>query len=106
MFYDAFIKVVENFSIPSKDEHYSRNNSNIDIGTDWTSANKLVKISHGKDTLHSMISGFYSSKPEWTNGLTVRQWLSTQSYEDQWKFGLQKLTEFAKEIGAKIEFVE
>ncbi|WP_431726039.1 hypothetical protein [Treponema socranskii] len=26
--------------------------------------------------------------------------------DNQWKFGLQKLTEFAKEIGAKIEFVK
>ncbi|WP_308687381.1 RHS repeat-associated core domain-containing protein [uncultured Treponema sp.] len=58
MFYDAFIKVVENFSIPSKDEHYSRNNSNIDIGTDWTSANKLaeqgqvVKMPETKDLYH------------------------------------------------------
>lgn len=52
------------------------------------------------------MSGYYSSIQSFTNGQTVRQWLSTQSYEDQWKFGLQVLTEFAKEIGAKIEFIE
>ena len=66
----------------------------------------IVKISHGADSLHSKLSGYYSSKDVFTGGLTVRQWLSTQSYEEQWKFGLQKLTEFAKELGAKIEFVE
>ncbi len=69
-------------------------------------SHNIVKISHGKDTLHSMISAYYSSKQKFTGNMTVRQWLSTQSYEDQWKFGLQKLTEFAKQIGAEIEFVE
>ena len=68
--------------------------------------NNIVKISHGKETLHQMITNFYNAKAEFTGGLTVREWLSTQSYEEQWKFGLQKLTEFAKKIGAKIEFVE
>ena len=66
----------------------------------------IVKISHGADTLHSKISGYYSSVQKFTNGMTVRQWLSSKSYEEQWKFGLDILTKFAKEMGAKIEFVE
>jgi hypothetical protein len=42
-------------------------------------------------TLHTRISAFYSSiQPKITNSntLTVRQWLSTQSYEAQREFGL------------------
>ena len=66
----------------------------------------IVRISNGAKSLHSKITGFYNSIQDFTDGLTVREWLSTQSYEEQWKFGLEKLTEFAKELGAKIEFVE
>jgi hypothetical protein len=42
-------------------------------------------------TLHTRISAFYSSlQPKITNSntLTIRQWLSTQSYEAQREFGL------------------
>lgn len=31
----------------------------------------------------------YSSKDFFTNGLTVRDWLNGQSFEDQWNFGMQ-----------------
>lgn len=37
----------------------------------------------------SVINGFYSSKPRFTGGLRVREWLSTQSFEEQMKFGLE-----------------
>ncbi|WP_225969241.1 RHS repeat domain-containing protein, partial [Treponema pedis] len=69
-------------------------------------AKNIVKIGHGSASLHSKLSGFYSSIQSFTGGKTVREWLSTQSYKDQYQFGLQKLTEFAKELNVKIEFVE
>ncbi|MBM3535519.1 MAG: hypothetical protein FJX60_21105 [Alphaproteobacteria bacterium] len=37
---------------------------------------------------HRRISAFYSSKPEELGGLTVRDWLKTQSPEFQWRVGL------------------
>jgi hypothetical protein len=40
------------------------------------------------ERLHVRISGFYSSKQPFTGGLTVRQWLSAQSWEAQREFGL------------------
>ena len=42
------------------------------------------------EALHSRVSAFYSSKAPYVTGsrtLTVRQWLSTQSYEAQREFG-------------------
>ena len=45
-------------------------------------------------SIHSKVSGFYSSKQFFTNGQTVRRWLSTQSYDAQYKFGVQKLKDF------------
>ena len=53
------VKVYKEVStMPSQSEHYSRNNSNVDIGTDWNSANKLaeqgqvIRMSEGKDSYH------------------------------------------------------
>ncbi len=43
---------------------------------------------------HRALSGFYSSKQEFTNGQTVREWLKPQSFEAQFEFGLQALKAF------------
>jgi hypothetical protein len=51
--------------------------------------------------LHTRLSGFYSSIQQEITGsrsLTVRQWLSTQSYEAQRQFGLQALEKVQKGI--------
>lgn len=64
----------------------------------------IVNVPHGKGTLHAKLSGYYSSKQPFTNGLTVRKWLSTQSYAKQYEFGMKKLLEFAEELGVKIYF--
>jgi hypothetical protein len=56
--------------------------------------NNLMKLPHGKASIHAKISGYYSSKQFFTGGKTVREWLSTQSYEYQYNFGIQKLKEF------------
>ncbi|RYZ12836.1 MAG: hypothetical protein EOO70_08940, partial [Myxococcaceae bacterium] len=50
--------------------------------------------------LHSRISSFYSTiRRELTGSpLTVRQWLSTQSFEAQREFGLQAIENFSKGI--------
>jgi len=42
---------------------------------------------------HGQISGFCSSKPDFTGGLTVRDWLAGQSFEAQYQFGIDKLKE-------------
>ncbi|WP_347487982.1 RHS repeat-associated core domain-containing protein [Desulfoscipio sp. XC116] len=43
---------------------------------------------------HAKISGYYSSKPEFAHGKTVRDWLAGKSYEEQYKFGLDVLNRF------------
>ncbi len=56
------------------------------------------RIPHGKGTVHAKISGYYSSIPisGFTNGLTVRQWLSGQSFQLQFDFGLNLLKNMVK----------
>ena len=69
-------------------------------------AKNIVKIPHGAGKLHNMISGHYSSIQSFTDGMTVRKWLSTQSFEKQLSYGLETLTKYAKELGISIEFVK
>ena len=63
----------------------------------------IVKIPGGySGSVHSKISGYYNStKQFFTNGLSVRDWLSTQSFEVQFNFGVEKLREFGELIATK-----
>lgn len=45
-------------------------------------------------TIHTRISGYYSTKPEFTRGKTIRDWLAGQSYQKQYQFGLNVLKRF------------
>jgi hypothetical protein len=69
-------------------------------------ARNIVRISHGASTLHSRLTGHYNSIQPFTNGMRVYEWLQTKTFEYQYNYGLQKLNEFAKQIGAIIEFVK
>jgi hypothetical protein len=41
------------------------------------------------------VTGYYNSKQfDFTNGLSVRKWLSGRSFEEQYNFGLQVLKMF------------
>lgn len=44
--------------------------------------------------IHAKISGYYSSKQPFTNGVTVRQWLREQSFDEQYQFGLDIMGRF------------
>lgn len=49
---------------------------------------QIPKDAHiGKDG----VSAYYSSKDTFTNGMTVRQWLATKSFEEQREFGVKVL---------------
>ncbi len=56
--------------------------------------NNLIKLPHGKGSVHAKVSGYYSSKQPFTNGVTVRKWLSTQDYKTQYEFGIKMLKQF------------
>ena len=58
--------------------------------------NNIIAIPHGKSTVHAQISGYYSFIPasNFTNGLTVRQWLSGQSFQQQFDFGMDVLKKY------------
>ena len=51
------------------------------------STENSVLIRSGANTPHSAISAYYSRVLSYTEGKTLRQWLGTQSFEEQMKFG-------------------
>ncbi len=45
-------------------------------------------------SVHQAVSGIYSSKDPIAQGMTVREWLSSQSWEAQYNFGISILEDF------------
>ncbi|WP_236721293.1 hypothetical protein [Trichormus sp. NMC-1] len=57
----------------------------------------LVKLEHGRDTIHQEITNFYNSIQSNLTGLdsiTVRQWVGNQSFEEQQDFGIRVIKAF------------
>jgi hypothetical protein len=55
----------------------------------------LLKLPHGKGTIHAKISAYYSSKiPGLTGNLTVREWLSNKSFNEQFAFDIDVIKKF------------
>ena len=59
-----------------------------------TQINNTENIIAVDNATHAKISGYYSSKPDFAKGMTVRDWLAGQSYEAQYKFGLEVMARF------------
>lgn len=60
------------------------------------SADNVVAVPADAHIGKNTISAYYSSKDFFTNGQTVRQWLSTQSFQAQRQFGLETLKRFGQ----------
>jgi len=60
----------------------------------------IISIPTGSGTIHSQISAHYSSIPPqgFTGGKTVRDWLSTQSFDEQFKYGFEMLQQFGEVV--------
>ena len=54
-------------------------------------SNNVINIS--KD-IHKKISAYYSSIQDFTDGMTVRDWLSSKSFEEQYEFGIKILKKY------------
>ena len=70
------------------------NNSGFAL-TDIHNTKNAVAIESGfSGSIHTQISGYYGSIQDFTGGSTVRGWLSGQSFEFQFEFGLQELGKY------------
>lgn len=48
----------------------------------------VIAIEHGKGSFHNTISSYYSSKRPFSDGKTVRDWLSEKNFDEQYEFGM------------------
>ncbi|EIW16274.1 MULTISPECIES: hemagglutinin repeat-containing protein [Pelosinus] len=62
------------------------------------SVENIIALQSGKGSYHSEISAFYSSKPDFTKGLTVRDWLANKSFQEQFEFGMNYLRKFGNVV--------
>ena len=58
------------------------------------SVENIIALQSGKDSVHSAISAYYSSKQWFSGTQTVRDWLATKSFQEQFEFGLNYLKGF------------
>jgi hypothetical protein len=54
----------------------------------------ITNILSVSQSIHYRISGYYSSIRPFTDGMTVRNWLTAQSFEEQFIFGVKVLQDF------------
>lgn len=57
-----------------------------------------MKLPHGAGSTHARVSGYYSSIQAFTGGQTVRKWLSSQGYQEQYNFGIKTLKKFGRNL--------
>lgn len=67
--------------------------------------NNVIAIPSGANSIHSKISSHYSSKFEFTNGMTVRDWLAAKSFDEQFEYGLDLLKEYGDVIATDTGWV-
>jgi len=80
-------------------EQNSTNNRNFGANSIHNSTN-IIKLPSGKGSLHALISGFYSSIQPMITGsdrLTIRQWIQSQSFDQQMQFGIEIIKRFGGE---------
>lgn len=57
------------------------------------SIKNMIKLPHGAGSIHAKVSGYYSST-YLNSGMRVRDYASTLSFQDQYKFGIEILKRF------------
>lgn len=73
---------IRNSNLPSQSVHNLKN---------------IVSIPSGfKGSIHSKISGYYSSIQSFSDGKTVREWLRGKSFDEQLAFGINVLKKYGK----------
>jgi hypothetical protein len=61
----------------------------------------LIRLAHGKSSIHQEITNFYNSvQPQLTGAtdITVREWINTQSFEEQQDFGIRVIRAFGATV--------
>ena len=99
--FDSFAELKEEMGNPGEGNqwHHIVEQSQIGKRANFTSqqvnnVNNIIAVPSGSGSVHSQISAHYSSKFDYTDDKTVRDWLATQSFEQQFEYGKNFLSKF------------
>ena len=100
--YPSFVKLREAIGDPERTQnwHHIVEQEQMDEGlsgfksTQVNNKNNIVSVPSGSKSPHGEISKYYGSVQDFTGGKTVREWLSTKSFEEQFNFGVKQLQKY------------
>ena len=69
--------------------HIVEQSEEVASGFAESAINSMSNVVPTPAAVHAEISAFYSTAPEWLEGLSVREWMTTQTWEVQWSSGLE-----------------
>lgn len=103
--FSSFTKLKEGLGSPNRNENWHHiveqeqgpgdKNFGTFTATQINNANNVVSISSGAGSVHKAITDYYGSVQDFTDGLTVREWLAkNKSFEEQFDFGIEQLRKF------------
>lgn len=102
--YSSFTKLREAIGDPERTQNWhhiveqeqgpGEKNFGTFSATQINNKNNIVSIPSGSKSPHSAISQYYGTVQDFTGGKTVREWLSTKSFEEQFDFGVKQLQKY------------
>lgn len=102
--YESFTKLREAIGDPERTQNWhhiveqeqgpGKDNFGNFSSTQINNKNNIVSIPSGAKSPHTAISKYYDSVQDFTDGKTVREWLSTKSFEEQFDFGVKQLQKY------------
>ena len=58
----------------------------------------IIDLNDAPKEVHQQITGFFNSKPKYFNGQKVREYVSSMSFNEQFKFGMDQLKDYGDVI--------
>lgn len=75
--------------------------ANFSVSKIQNTAN-IIKLPAGsRDKVHNILSALYSSKTAYSGNKTVRDWLASKSFDEQFKFGLDQIRKYGSVTATK-----
>lgn len=103
--FSSFTKLKEGLGSPNRNENWHHiveqeqgpgdRNFGTFSATQINNANNVVSIPSGAGSVHKAITDYYGSVQDFTDGMTVREWLAeTKDFEEQFDFGIEQLRKY------------
>lgn len=105
--FSSFTKLKEGLGSPNRNENWHHiveqqqgpgdNNFGKFSSTQINNANNVISIPSGAGSVHKAITDYYDSVQDFTDGMTVREWLAeNKTFEEQFDFGIEQLRKYGE----------